>query len=162
MEGTDGGVGRGGRVLTVPDLLRRIEDGGEGLSTKPEGADRFVSRGSGVTTRACTGGVGSLRGESGWGEVLRLRSLEPRSPDGTSTYWAGPETNIVASTISCKSAWVCLGLRRGVKLPNTLRWSSSWLRLGLRRIVADPSASTGALNLRVSRRAAVAGGYNSR
>ena len=52
----DGGVGRGGLALTVPDLPRvRIVNGDEG---------------AGVLPCDWAGGVGSLRGDMGWGDRL--------------------------------------------------------------------------------------------
>ena len=108
MEGTDGGVGNGGRLLRVPDLLRRMDEGGEGLGAGP-GADALVCKGSGVMTGAFAGGVGSFRGERGCGDTLKLRSL-PITGDaaagGMSTYCTGADfwdKEIVAKTISCKS-----------------------------------------------------------
>lgn len=65
MEGIGGGVGSGSRALTVPDLLRRIDDGGDGLGVGTGGVDRLVCRGAGTTAGAFTGGIGSFRGERG-------------------------------------------------------------------------------------------------
>lgn len=106
MEGREGGVGSGGLVLNVPDLLRRTDEDGEGLEVGTGGGIP-IDKGSG--TGVFTGGVGSFRGERGCGDALELRSLPGvviTVADGVLTYCAGvciSDKDMVANTISCKS-----------------------------------------------------------
>lgn len=122
-----GGLGSGALTLTVPDLPRVRSDGvGEGAEGNPRGLDVSAD-----VTGDCVGGVGSRRGEGGAGGTI-LSSLRDASETSCSTSipsgregisrnctGAGTSTTVFdsktggvdATTILCKSAWSCFGLR---------------------------------------------------
>lgn len=132
-EGSPGGVGSGGRPLSVPDLPReRSDPEGDRLGAAPSNGEEDV-----------TGGTGSLRGDMGCGEMSppdRLATDGGRRSSlstGEEVTWIGLGFSWARGkdfmTISRRSACVCFGLRRGVKtVPNTLSCKAAWLSVGLR------------------------------